>query len=155
VAAYPDISAKLPGVELTSGEDNYGTVTEEPAEDFHDLAAATLDNAGINTVAWLCAARDLVDTAAAAPHNSMAAVVKANKDKMIYKITFDLPDAGLEPEIIPNNVRPFPPADTNKVDAMEDKPRQPIVHCTRSQAPRMSFLYLGEVQILRSVLGAR
>ncbi len=140
-------------MELTSKGDNYGTVIEEPVADFHDLAAAGLDNAGIDTVAWLCTARrDLADATAAAPHNSMVIVVEANKDKIVYKITFDLPDAGLEPEITPNNIQPIPPADTNKIDAMEDKPRQLIAHCTRSQAPRMRFLQLGEVQMHRSVL---
>jgi hypothetical protein len=34
-------------------------------------------------------------------------------------------------------------------------PRVPIAHCTRSQAPRMSFLQLGEVRTHRNVLEAR
>ncbi len=100
-AAYPDISAKLPGVELISKEDDYPAITEEPEADFQHLAAAALDNAGINTVAWLCAARDLADAAAIgiALQNPRAALVEANKDKIVYEITFDLPDAGLEPDI--------------------------------------------------------
>jgi hypothetical protein len=70
-AAYPDISAKLPGMELTPEEDNYPAITEEPEADFQHLAAAALDNAGINTVAWLRATRDLADAAAIgiAPQN--------------------------------------------------------------------------------------
>ncbi len=63
-AAYPDISTKLPGVELTSKEDDYPAITEEPEADFQHLAAAALDNAGINTVARLHAMRDLADAAA-------------------------------------------------------------------------------------------
>ncbi len=106
-AAYPNISAKLPGVELASEEDNHGMITEEPAADFHNLPAAVLDNAGIDTVAWLRATRDLADVAAAAPHNSTAAVVEVNKEEIIYKNTFDLPDAGLEPDIIPQNIQPI------------------------------------------------
>jgi hypothetical protein len=62
-AAYPNISAELPGVELTSKEDDYPAITEEPEADFQHLAAAALDNAGINTVARLRAARDLADAA--------------------------------------------------------------------------------------------
>jgi hypothetical protein len=115
----------------------------------------TLDNAEIDTVAQLRSARDLADMAAAALHKSTAAVVEVKKDKIVYKITFDLPDAGLEPEIITNNVQVIPQAYTNKVDTMEDEPRQPIAHCTRSHAPRMSFLQLEEVRMHRSVLGAR
>ena len=34
-------------------------------------------------------------------------------------------------------------------------PRVPIAHRTRSQAPRMNFLQLGEVRMHRSVLEAR
>jgi hypothetical protein len=157
-AAYTDISAKLLGVELASEQDNYGAITEEPEADVHNLAAAALDNAGINTVAQLCTARDLADAAGVAPHNSTETVVEAYKDKIVYKITFDLPNAGLEPEIILNNVQNvqlIPPADTNNFNTMEDKPRQSIAHCTRSRAPRMSYLQLGEVQTHRSVLGAR
>ena len=43
-AAYPDISAKLPGVKLTSKKDDYPAITEEPEVDFQHLAAAALDN---------------------------------------------------------------------------------------------------------------
>ncbi len=49
--AYPNISAKLPGVELASKKDNYGAITEEPEADLHDLTVAALDNVGINKVA--------------------------------------------------------------------------------------------------------
>jgi hypothetical protein len=49
-AAYPDISAKLPGVELTSKEDDYPAITEEPEADFQHLAAVALDNAGMDTL---------------------------------------------------------------------------------------------------------
>jgi hypothetical protein len=46
-AAYPNISTKLPGVELTSKEDDYPAITEEPEVDFQHLVAAALDNAGM------------------------------------------------------------------------------------------------------------
>jgi hypothetical protein len=101
--AYPNISAKLPGVELTCKEDDYPAITEEPEADFQHLAAAVLDNARIDTVARLRAARDLADAAAIeiAPQNPREALVEANKDKTVYKITFNLPDAGLETDIEP------------------------------------------------------
>ncbi len=51
-------------MELTSEEDDYPAITEEPEADFQHLAATELDNAGIDTVAWLHAARDLADAAA-------------------------------------------------------------------------------------------
>jgi hypothetical protein len=94
-AAYPDISAKVPGVELASAEDDYPAITEEPEANFQDLAAAALDNARIDTVAWLHAARDFADATVIgiAPQNPRAALVETNKDKIVYKITFDLLDA--------------------------------------------------------------
>jgi hypothetical protein len=102
-AAYPNISTKLPEVELTSKEDDYPAITEEPEVDFQHLAAVALDNAGIDTVAWLRTTRDLADAAAIgiAPQNPRAALVEANEDKILYEITFDLPDAGLKPDIEP------------------------------------------------------
>jgi hypothetical protein len=58
-AAYPNISAKLPGVELTSKEDDYPAITEEPEANFQHLAASALDNAGIDTVLLLgCVPRE-------------------------------------------------------------------------------------------------
>jgi hypothetical protein len=47
-AAYPDISAELPGVELESKEVNYAAVTDEPVPNFEQLAATALNNSGIN-----------------------------------------------------------------------------------------------------------
>jgi hypothetical protein len=172
-AAYLDISAELPGLELTSKEDDNPAITEEPEADFQHQAAAALDNAGINTVAWLRTARDLADAAAIgiAPQNLRAALVEANKDKIVYKITFDLPDAGLKPDIEPT-IPPVQPGNATAVNTTDYDPSQscrsvvehqpdpvaprvPIAHRTRSQVPRMNFLQLGEVQMHRSVLEAR
>ena len=47
-APYPDVSAKLPGVALEIEERNFTLVTDEPGEDFLNLAGAALHNAGIN-----------------------------------------------------------------------------------------------------------
>ncbi len=160
-------------MELTSKEDDYPAITEEPEADFQHLAAAALDNAGIDTVAWLHTARDLADTAAIgiAPQNPRAALVEADEDKIMYKITFDLPDAGLEPDIGCT----IPPVQPGKATAVNGTnydpsqsrrsvvehqpepvaPRVPIAHRTRSRAPRMNFLQLEEVQMHRIVLEAR
>jgi hypothetical protein len=120
-AAYPDISAELPGVELTSKDDDYPAITEEPEADFKYLAVAAID--GIDTVAWLCAARDLADTATIgiAPLNPRAALVESNKDKIVYEITFDLPDAGLEPDIEPN-IPPVQPGNATAVNVTNYDP---------------------------------
>ena len=42
-------------------------MTDEPEPDFEDLAAAALDNAGIDTADRLSAARVAAETASAAP----------------------------------------------------------------------------------------
>jgi hypothetical protein len=160
-------------VELTSAEDDYPAITEESEADFQHLAAAALDNVGIDTVAWLHAARDLADATVIgiAPQNSRAALVEADKDKIVYKITFDLPDAGLEPDIEPT-IPPVKPGNATAVNATNYDPSRscksvvehqlepvapgmPITHRTKLRAPRMNFLQLGEVQMHRSVLEAR
>ncbi len=58
-AAYPNISAKLPGVELESEEENFQVVMDEPAPDFADLAAMVLENAKIDPDERLRQARDI------------------------------------------------------------------------------------------------
>jgi hypothetical protein len=47
-AAYPDISAELPGVKLESEEEDFKVVMDEPTPDFAHLAAVALENAGID-----------------------------------------------------------------------------------------------------------
>ena len=47
-APYPDISAKLPEVALAIEEHDFTPVTDEPEDDFRDLAGAALHNAGID-----------------------------------------------------------------------------------------------------------
>jgi hypothetical protein len=106
-----------------------------------------------------------------APHNPRAALVEADKDKIVYEITLDLPDAGLKPDIEPT-IPPVQLGNATVVNATnydlsrsrrsvveyQPEPVAPRVlnaHCTRLQAPRMNFLQLGEVQMHRSVLEAR
>ena len=47
-APYPDLSSELPGVTLEDDDVDLQVVTDEPEPDFVELAAAALDNAGIN-----------------------------------------------------------------------------------------------------------
>jgi hypothetical protein len=110
-------------VELTSKEDDYPAITEEPEADFQHLAAAVLDNAAIDTVAQLRTARDLADAAAIgiAPQNPRAALVEADKDEIVYKITFDLPDAGLEPNIEPT-IPPAHPGNATAINVIDYDP---------------------------------
>jgi hypothetical protein len=55
-APFPDISTELPGVSLEEDKSNFQVVTNKPEPDFEDVAAAALENAGINTVDQLCTA---------------------------------------------------------------------------------------------------
>lgn len=57
-APYPDISAEPPGVELESEESDFQLITDDPEPDFRELAAAALDNAGINPTERIQAAQD-------------------------------------------------------------------------------------------------
>ncbi len=45
---YPDLLAELPGVLLEDDDINLQVVTDDPEPNFAELAAAALDNAGIN-----------------------------------------------------------------------------------------------------------
>ena len=47
-APYPNLSAELPGVLLKDEEADLHVATDKPEPDFAELAAAALDNAGIN-----------------------------------------------------------------------------------------------------------
>jgi hypothetical protein len=117
-AAYPDISAESPGVELKSEEADYTAVTDEPEPDFEQLAATALDNAGIDPQDCLCSAQAV---AATAPLRAGPALVEANDDKIVYEITFDLPDAGLAGgNVIQDDTLP-PPAVGASIFDMADK----------------------------------
>jgi hypothetical protein len=91
---HPDIMAELPGVMLDVKMDNTAAVVEDKEPDFRDLAAITLNNAGIDPQEQLQAAW----TAAAAPiplPGGGPAIVDTKEDKIFYELTFELPDAGL------------------------------------------------------------
>ena len=97
-APYLDISAEPPGVELESEKSNFQLITDDLEPNFCELVVATLDNAGINPTKQIQATRDRVATATkiAGPR-----LVEANEDKIVYKITFDLPDASLGQNAVP------------------------------------------------------
>ncbi len=86
---YPDISTELPGVELEAEEREYQTITDESEPDFRDLAGAALHNAGIDTNAMIRDAQGNAVPQAPGP------ALTADKDEVIYELTFNLPDAGL------------------------------------------------------------
>ena len=69
-------------------EADFEVVTDKPDPDFCKLAAAALDNAGIDPANRFCAARDVA--AAAAATRFEPTLVKADNDEIVYKITFDL-----------------------------------------------------------------
>jgi len=127
-AAYPDISAEPPGVELESNEADFSAVTDDPEPDFEQLAAAALDNAGINPQDRLHAAQaahtaaEVARAAAAADFKHRGhALVEANQDKIVYEITFDLPDAGLiRGNAVPVNVPPPPVPGATIIDMAND-----------------------------------
>jgi hypothetical protein len=87
-AVYPDISAELPGVALEEQELEFQTITEEPEPEFRDFAEAALHNAGIDADEALWRAH--LGTARDGP-----SITK--DDEIMYELTFNLPDAWLQP----------------------------------------------------------
>ncbi len=164
---YPDVSAKLPGVDLEEKEFDFVPVTDKLTANFWDLATVALHNAGINADDRLQAARK----AAAAVGIEQAqepAVVEADEEEIVYEATFDLPDVGL----IPHNANLHNPLgddnnDKHVLPAIPDGEPMPN-QCYPTQAhrsavgnqpynaymPRVTFLQLGTMQAHRSVLKA-
>jgi hypothetical protein len=172
-AAYPDISAEPPGVELESEETDYAAVTDEPEPDFEQSAATALDNAGIDPQDCLRAAQA---AAAAALLRVGPALVEADDNEIVCKITLDLPNAGLAGgNVIQDNASPPPTVEasildmadetveilTNR-DAVTTNQRYPLQSCRSAighqpydtYALRMTFLQLGKMRAHRSVLDA-
>ncbi len=138
---------------------------EEP--NFRDMAARALDDAGIDTEERIRAANNLPP--AALPQDGPA-LVEADNDKIVYELTFDLPDAGLG--VVESNI---PPAEPTLGDDQDDTVEAPVVaaddkperrYPTQSRrnvighqpyntyAPRTAFLQLGTTQAHRSVIEA-
>ena len=85
---------------LEEEEHDFQVVTDDPEPDFEDLAAAALDNAGIDTADRLRAARVAADAAAAAPirpQQDGPRLIEAEPNEIMYAIIVELPDAGLLP----------------------------------------------------------
>jgi hypothetical protein len=85
-AAYPDISAELPGVEVEEEEKDFQTILDEPEPDFRDTAAAALHNAGIDGDETMRTGRARALAAA------RTALVEADEDELVYDINFDVSD---------------------------------------------------------------
>ncbi len=80
-------------MELKAEKRDFTPVSDEPEADFRELAVAALHNAGIDTEEQLWAVQEAASNAPVNVHQ--LAVIEADEDKIVYKITFDLPDAGL------------------------------------------------------------
>ena len=162
-APYPDVSAELPGVLLEdeTADMDLQVVTDDPEPDFAELAAAALDNAGINAASRLEAAHH-----APAP-DAGPAFIEADDDDIVYEITFDYPDAGLgAPNVVPGNAPPLEDTTvhdlaTETVNLLTDTDDSPWRYPTRLRrsvnrySPHATFLQLGEVRMHRSVIDAR
>ena len=94
---YPDILAELPGVTLEDEVDNTAAMVDDNEPNFHNFAAITLDNAGIDPQARLQTTQNIPAANEPAPWEAGPALINAYNDEIVYKITFDLPDAGLVP----------------------------------------------------------
>ncbi len=102
--------------QLDSEEGKFKAGTEEPQQDFETLAAAALDNARIDPHDHLRDARAAQEAGGNLTNPAGPAVVQADGDEIVYKIIFNLPDAGL--------AKPNPPMDVNQQlgDAPIDAP---------------------------------
>ncbi len=106
--------AELLGVALDDKMDDTAAVVEDEEPDFQDLAAIALDNAGIDPQEQLRAARTATAALISLPAGGPA-IVDAKEDKIVYELTFELPDAGLAqsdgPVIVPMNNDKVAPAE--------------------------------------------
>jgi hypothetical protein len=171
-AAFPDISATFPGVPLEENEENFEAMTDDPEPDFDVLAAAALDNAGIDTGDRLQAAR--AAAALAGVPNTGPRLIETEPDELVYEVTFELPDAGLIPGAIPPDT-PIDNGEALESTGADTTPADPPTAATDADsrryptrarrsvlgnqpydtyAPRMQFLQLGEARAHRSALGA-
>ncbi len=154
---YPDISTELTGVEFEEEERDYRTVMDD-MPDFRDQADAALQNAGIDAAEMIWRAHGNDDE----PQGP--ALVEADEDEIVYKITFDLPDAGL----VPPDPCDLLPLGDNRNDMtkpavipqdIKEGCRYPQRACRSvignqpydNYVPRMTFLQLGTARAHRSV----
>jgi hypothetical protein len=148
-------------VELECEEADFNAITEEEEPDFRALAAAARDNAGIIPDVRIRAANNNISVNAK-PQGP--AIVEADQDKIVYEITFDLPDAGLAPgqNAVPAGAGKFGSKTHFSIASLHESPEQrqyPQRSCRSvvghepydSYAPRITFLQQGEVRARRSV----
>ena len=160
-APYPDLGSELPGVTLEDEDMAQAVVSDEPEPDFAELAAAALDNAGINANERLQAAAQRASVVAAGP-----APIEADNNEIVYEITFDMPDDGLIPDgMVPDDAA-VPMNDNihelahETVDILTDANETTRRYPTRERrgvaryTPQTTFLQLGEVRAHRSVMDA-
>ncbi len=83
-------------MELEAEERDFTPVSDELEADFRELAVTALHNAGIDMEEQLRAAQKAASDAPVDVHRP--AVIEADEDKIVYKITIDLPNAGLPAE---------------------------------------------------------
>jgi hypothetical protein len=127
-AVYPYITAELPGVPLEEEVIDHRTIMDKDEPYFRVLVARALDNANIDPAAHLRAAC----AAEAQPVAPGPALIDANEDKIIYKLTFDLPDAGLAPPIAPDGVAVVP-HDAPDAHVFEPNPAEDTKPATERQ----------------------
>ncbi len=93
------MSAEFPGVPTEEEEEDFQMVPNEPSPEFEDLPAAALENAGINMGDRIRATRAVANTAMAVaalyPTHNGPRLIEDDPDKIMYNITFELPNAGL------------------------------------------------------------
>ncbi len=135
-------------------------VSDEPEPDFAELAAAALDNAGIDANQRIQAA---AQRANAAPG---PALIEADDNKIVYEITFEMPDDGLVGgNVVPadvagpinNTVQELAHKTVDMLTDTDDTSRQYPTRLRRSvtrYTPQTTFLQLGEVRAHRSVMDA-
>ncbi len=123
---YPDITAELPGVPLEEEVIDHQAITDKDEPDVRVLAARTIDNANINPAAHLRATH----MAEAQPVAPGPILIDANEDKIIYKLMFDLPDAGLAPPIAPDGMAVVP-HDAPDAHAFEPNPAEDTKPATK------------------------
>jgi hypothetical protein len=97
-AIYPNVTAELPGVPLEDDSKDNPAMVADKEPDFWGMAARALKNAGIDQDVRLCAAQDS-PVAHVVPMEGPA-LINADEDKVMYELTFDLSDAGLQQSTI-------------------------------------------------------
>jgi hypothetical protein len=125
-AVYPDITAELPGVPLEEEIVDHRAITDKDEPNFRVLVARALDNANIDPAAQLWVAR----AAEAQPVAPGPALIDADEDKIICKLTFNLPDAGLASLIAPDSMAVVP-QDAPDVHAFEPNPTEDTKPATK------------------------